>query len=444
MKRKKNIRRLVCTGAGMALIFFSSCHHYQLTRRYKTAVWREADRDWVKISVFSMDMRPETGMETIFRLSPAAQAAFIKAVGEKTGEADAFLKALGSGFRREPEEYPVIQRNVFYRRMVVSVEKATQFSKGGQGPEKPGPGPADRISELLVKFTGLKNGRFLSWNRFETQYETIDLGSLAFEESYRADLEAGLAGFLRKELEKKSTSVEGRAEPGLGYGREMREELSLRQRYIGFSGRLSDKNADLYLQGVTGIDLAGNFSIDFKIEVPVSSRPAKVFLPGRLMKDNQPLSPDELTWKTGILHYPACAEEVACDLSCVYTVRAVLQKDETIVEGDDRVVFVQGLVDDLPRVVLVDDEKLKTRLFYLAAHKDHQTGEVTSSGEKVYLAPLFDGPLYFADHETAVRFLVWLKASQCTGIAGCPLRFSRRSLSKDDLNCLVVEGKDFN
>ncbi|MBN1271978.1 MAG: hypothetical protein JXB26_06865 [Candidatus Aminicenantes bacterium] len=437
------MRKNVAVGLGIIVVLISSCTQYRLTRRFKTAAWRETVDDWVKAAAFTLNLKPQPTDETIFRLSPAAQAAFIKAIGEKSGNAYTFLQALGSDFQKKSEDSPVFYRTLFHCRVVVSVEKSSFFNEEQNMRESLMPGPADRISELLIKLSGLENGCFISWNRFETQYETINIGSLSLKESNQAELGVGGTALMKKWLGQDVLSVEGSLDPRLGYGRELKEELSLRQRYVGFSGRLSPKGADIFMQGVSGIDLAGNFAMDLKIEVPSSPRRMKVFLPGITQTEESPLSPEKMTWKTASVVLPASTEDVTCNLSCRYTIRHVLKNSDTIVEGDDHVLFVQGRLDGLDPVVLVRTEELKTRLFYLAAHKDALTGEITAAGEKVYLRPLFEGPVYFADYETASRFLSWLKAVQAIQVAGCPLRFNRRPLTKDDLGFLVVEGMNF-
>jgi len=234
----------------MAAVLSAACASTpELTRRYAGIRPDEgASRMRAVVSMFSLPVL-SPGSRSMFDLGSSGQTAFINVARDRTSSMPDFVEALGTHIPGTPAG-PGIDATRLHRRVVFSLS-----------PE--GLGPADRIDRLLLTLTltsptygSSPAWRFASWNRFTTRYETIELGDIGLSRKREigvslGDLPAGSAG----------------AEIGAStkLGRNLEEELELRQRYVAATGTLSDHSASIYQEGVVGIDLTGNSSIDVEL-----------------------------------------------------------------------------------------------------------------------------------------------------------------------------------
>ena len=175
----------------------------------------------------------------------------------------------------------------------------------------------------------------------------------------------------------------------------MTEEVSLRQRFVSLSGILGPRSAAIVQDGVVGIDLAGNASLDVVVKVTdVAETHVQVF--GGLRKPDGSFQDDEdkVTINERLLKFAKSSSAIRCSLRTIYTLRQVLGGGRTIVEGDDNVVYRSGDAKSGPSFEMVSQDDLKTFVWVLQVNPTG--GPYPNSGLSAELARKGGGKLAFA------------------------------------------------
>ena len=279
----------------------------------------------------------------------------------------------------------------FRKRIVLSIERAESLA------------PADRLDRVTVSLAVSATANFLSWDKFTTEYDTVDLGKLSSDttRAFDAGLNAG-----------PTSSARGPANGQLGFksSRTLSEDVVVRSRYVAFTGTLSDHEARIHEEGVAGIDLAGNATLDLVIEATPAAEPQTVLQLGPL-RDKNGWTKDQaaITAERAFIPYAAHAAPIVAQLSGRYVVRHVTRHAETFSEGDDTVESIRGNFRGQP-LTLVTAAELALRVWAIQ----------TPAHDLLYLQPL--GVVEFASHQEADAFLGWLRATGNTAIGGYPLK----------------------
>lgn len=254
---------------------------------------------------------------SILALSPQGQKALIDALSN-TQSASNLFSELARNFARD-DSTSLIDRTKFHKRIVVSVADDPQAMLH----------PADRISDITITLSDLQNARFESWDRFSTQYDTVDLGKLSLVQNRQ--LELNLTG---------QAPAPAAAGGSIDYtaSHNQNEEVSLRQRYVVLTGTLTKDNATLTEQGVVGIDLIGTSTIDVDVAVPALAGGEYTVALGALSEKGKWLPQDKITLNWQELRVPRTCDAVTFMLSARYVIRKVQQNADTITESDDEVV----------------------------------------------------------------------------------------------------------
>ena len=349
MKKKLGFTILISS-----IFFFLGCSS-QYTKRFHsiTVTPIQENCNFVQVSAFTIDAPSAASKSTLLQLSPEGQAAFIKEIGKTIYNAETLLKLLGKNIGSK-KTGNIIDLTKFKKRVVFSVEKCTLKKCKKQIIEIK---PADRIDQLLIKLSNLKNAVFVSWDKFDTKYETVDLGKISNTQSFNLDLEIPIKA---PELTAKT-----------GIGQNLNEEVLLRQRYVVLSGHLQKENAILSQQGVTGIDLAGNFSIDFTIIA--DSDPSKqhtVLSLSNLWKGPTPNKPKEIAVSFRRIKYAISSDPISCDLDLHYSFRHVTKFGNTISEADDVITLYRCHDNNEKKIELIGKSELRVRFFYIAANQN--------------------------------------------------------------------------
>jgi hypothetical protein len=381
----------------------------------------------IEISTFTLDIPPSPSKNSLLQMSPEGQAAFIKAIGEKTSSVGTLLKSLGGNIGTSKKAGDIIDLTKFKKRVVFSVEKRT-FAD-------PGIGPADRIDQLLIELSNLQNASFVSWDKFETKYETVDLGKITSTQEFNLGLEIPI-----KDPDVNTT---------IGGKQGLSEEVLLRQRYVELTGRLDNKNARLYQQGVMGIDLAGNFSVDFTIEIDQNSiASATVTSLKNLWNGSNPNNAKDIQISFFELKYSEISTPISCDLVSKYSLRHVEKNEHTIIEGDDVVKFIKG-TNPQKTIELVRKEELRVRVFYIVTNIDINCMIPSPNGYILHLYRYEKRPLCFFDYENAKSFLDWLRKLRSTNnnnltVGDYVIWMPHRPLGTNDIPNLYVKGYFLN
>jgi hypothetical protein len=426
MKRKLGITFMV-----LSTLFFLSCSA-KYTKRYHSIIIEPVKDNChlVKVSTFTMGVPSSARNITLLQLSPQGQAAFIKALENNVNNSETLLEVLGKNVGSSPKSRDIIDLTTFRKRVVFSVEKQT-FT----GPEIT-VGPADRLDQLLINLSQLKGAKFVSWDKFETKYETVDLGKISNTQGFELGIDIPIKS---PEI---STST--------GISQSLSEEVLLRQRYVALSGRLYETEANLYQQGVSGIDLAGNFSVDFLIKAEVDeSKPHTVISLKNLWKGSNPNENKAIGISFLKIKYPKSSQPVTCNLDFYYSLRHVKKYGDTISEADDIVTLIRCHDNGTQQVELIGKNELRVRVYYIVTHKDVKTGSPSPNGYRLYIKGPGQGTneICFADYNSAASFLQWLRLSKSVTIGkyeiGLPTK-PERLMVEEDIPFLYVYGENLN
>ena len=380
----------------------------RILRRYATQTRIRETAPTVKITVFALPVpsTPPAATE-ITNLANDAQAELVKAMAGRTqGSPAGLVQALAMPIEGTSSEPSFHDRTRFARRLVFSLENQS-------------PGPANRISEARIYVHPLNGTRFVSWNRIENDYQTVDLGKLNLSQERGSNVGLGLT----LPVASASPSVSASASSTL------QEEMVLQQRRTQLTGAITPDTAMLLQQGGFGIDLTGNVTADFDLVVP-GVRDTTVFIPS--VPD---ACGEEPVLRRQTIRYPdprtvngrlAELDTVWMDVQLNYVLRDVRRGDRTLVEGDDDVVFREGTAR-IDRVAVIPGEMLKAAVFELRMNDATVIIEgATQSGTSERRVPF-----QFAHFEDAAAMLAWLRRCGVDSLHH-PLLVSRQRLNGDD------------
>jgi len=401
----------------MLLLVLAGCWGPEITRRYKSATWGTTDQQLVDISAFVVAPNASAAPPpAILQLSPQGQKALIEALAAKERDNSALFAELSGRFGSD-EPTSTIDQTRFHKRIVLSVQR------NADAPYR----PADRISDLTIKLD-LTRGSFVSWDRFSTQYDTVDLGTLTLAKNNQISLQV-------------TGQAPGAAPIGgsLDYttSHNQSEEVALRQRYVVLTGTLSGSQAILTEQGVMGIDLIGTSTIDVDVRAEAMPPGYYVAMLGPLRVNNKWTPAGQITvdWKD--FKFPKTCAAMTFTLRGDCTIRKVERNDETTTESDDRVRFLRSIIPPSDPIVLVDSNELKALVWRV----------VSPDGTEISLPSLEDRdrPLLFSSYDQATQFLAWLNQTRSLVLAGRrTLQIGPRKLTRADIPSLTVEVQRLN
>jgi hypothetical protein len=405
----------------------------ELTQRYNHATWNKTQmtEECVAVSVFALDTpsaaesQGAQGGVAVPSLTPQGQAAFIRAVAGKSQNVKEFKDALGSTGSKGPDSGGKTDSTVFKKRLVFTVDKSLGC---------PVITPADRISDLRVSLKDISNASFASWDKFSTQYDTVDLGKITLTRQAGAELGGSLS--------MPGSDASAAINPKVTYSRGVNEEVSLRQRYVATTGRLTANDIVLYLQGVVGIDLTGNFLVDVMIRAKANPETQSVMEYDALRKEGKAVEPKALQIQFVDLKYPAASEPVTCRLEYAYWLRHVVKNDKTITEGDDDVDFIAGGGKGPLDVELIGKDELTTTVFGLVASE--LDGKTSSGGWHLSVKGVDETPVYFISYQSARDFLEWMNETGATGVPGYSFVINNRPIRPDEISRLWIKRQDLN
>lgn len=410
-------------------VIWSSCASTKLTRRYcsATTVSNGSEAELVRVSAFVLDVPPSPPKSFLLDLSPQAQSTLIGEIAKKTASMESFLSSLQDVGVKENGGGDIIDMTRFRKRVIFSVEKG-----GDKFSERIG--PADRIGELLIQMSIPAIARFHSWSRFETKYESIDLGKVSFTQGSQA----GLSGTMIPQTSLLPATIPGT----MAFNRSIVEEILLKQRYIAISGSLAPQDARLYQQGAMGIDLTGNFFIDFDIRLDNSQVGWKTMtLIENLSEKGIPNPGDKVRVGFKTLKYPNQSAAVTCSLVSHFLLRHVQDKAQTVIEGDDVVQFISG--EGGSKFELLGEADLKTRIYSVRSHH-LQKGDTSKDGFELHFKGFKETPIYFLSFGMARDFLNWLKEKRSTRVAQFSLQLNSLPLEVNDISGLEIEVAELN
>lgn len=416
MKRSLRVVLTAC------LVLAAGCGP-SITKRYSGLVEAPHYKPQVKVSTF---VNQVTGFSypAVLQLSAEGQAALITALANADGSTQGLLGNLAKGLG--PSGSGSENRTSRTVRVVYSVSSDVQRKAR-----------ADRINYLQVNLTGLPPSLgFTKWNRFESEYGTMDLGKLSVSKSVGAS--AGITPDLM-------STVLGKASGTASVSQTMAEELSMSRRFLITSGILKPDSATIFHEGAAHIDLKGNYSVDLTLAFKPNACELRkvVSFAGSFWETDKgesrkkPKPQERAAYGRASIKMPKqevvdrliTGGGVKCKLSGAFEVRHVVSGDATNHEGDDEVAFVQGSLDfsdnELTLLSCSQVESLRLLYFIYQLGDDSRTElSVNHPGVSEFM------PMYFASYGQAHAFLEWLTASKATKVFHRELGFRPNHLSK--------------
>ncbi|WP_088340079.1 hypothetical protein [Robiginitalea sediminis] len=241
-------------------------------KRYRTVKHKRSDSKLVDISVFSFKVqnpKPEDKSKNLWDLKGEGQAKLLEILDKKNESSDAFLKALEKEYLK-PKNSLIKDYSTQNLRLVLSISKKRNYEKIGEEFSL-----ADRIEYLNIVIKNTHSGiHFTKWNKFETEYGTLNIGDVTFNES--VTLSGGLnasrttsrANSTAGESDSSSSGVTAVVTPSATVSgtNGIQEVQKLGYRYLALNGKINNDTLLLEQEGIRDIDLAGNIILDVQIK----------------------------------------------------------------------------------------------------------------------------------------------------------------------------------
>lgn len=406
-------------------LFLGSCAQPELTRRYQHVKFSEKSKTkLVRIGGFVKPTSPAASNPAVLQLSERGQKALVDQIGAKEASSGGILASLGGKMGPKGTKGDTVDRTKFKKRIIISVVKNDEVEN-----------PADRIAKLNIDLThSTGDGKITSWDKFSTKYETVDLGKIALEQSQQFQIGAEVAA-------PASAAIPVKGNVSYTAARKMNEEVSLKQRYIVLTGILAGNKAELFLEGVVGIDLTGNITVDVDIEAAPRMPVIDEIVEIGTLENEGVWTTDALKISVDLkrIKVPKNTNPIKYDLGGSYVMRQVDNSwrrfyrfwgdDRTIVEGDDYVKMIPG---DLfaTNVELVREGELEVKVWKIS---------VDTGLAKLDLRLGARGPsLYLQSYSQALDVRDWLRDTQNTSIGRHALYAGARALTAADLSNLEI------
>lgn len=307
-------------------------------------------------------------------------------------------------------------------------ELATTLQKLGEKPVKPcNDGPLRLDRRLVLSLAGrhaapstrfdamayvltledADRARFVTWNRFETLQETVALGSTRMKQSQAA----GWTDFDSEKTNMAATAVAPAKELlstlnlSATQSRELEESVVSARRFTPITGTLSEPGAALLQQGAVGMDLFGNLTADFTIELKEGAKGPHVkkewvYTATGLFADGkaQPNVSGTAVSRCGRV-YATSVDPISAKLDANGILRQVGKGAETVIEGDDTATYVRLPEATFATIDLVDRESLSRTYF-----------TIRRSGSKYNLYNHTDGgDILFPTLDEARNWVRWFR-----------------------------------
>ena len=411
----------------------SACGYSELLRRYET---REHVPETVPVvqyahlSAFVTPAPPPPSSRAFLELNPGAQERLIQVLGRMVETPEDLYRALSEFLADDARPSPVIDYTVFRRRVVISLLRDLDAMRD----------PADRFDELDLRLAleAPEGFEFVSWSRFTTHEEEIDLGTISLKRSAQTKLglegEGGAAGVgLAGSLQQTFSSARA-------------EEVKLTERRVELAGALSAREARLYQKGARNIDLTGTFAVDLTVRAPADDGGNEIVIFEKLRDNGEWLAPDALIFDRKRLKLPSTCVPASLVLLGSYRVRRVTRNHGTLAEGDDEAVYVKQDIRSDARPLLVSADDLAVFAWRIV---DPEGYELELQGLGPPNDPDRSGALYFRSPDEAFEFMSWLRETRSVAVRGRALALmtaglALRPLQQGDIARLAVESLSLN
>jgi len=336
------------------LLSMSGC---TTVKRYKSIESTSSDNTRVGLDLFGTKVeaaKEDDPSKSLWDLQAEGQAALINALNARNKDDEKFSAQLNGKYLKTKEKKITDYTNKDLK-LIFSISKTRDYAglKGANPPFT----LADRIEYLKFSITipDNTNLNFIKWNKFSTEYATVDVADMSFSQSVEVAGSLGSSSTSGSEQSSGAEGVVGKLTTGSALtpsisakgSASKTETQKVKYRYVQLNGAISDKQIKIEQEGMREIDLTGNVIADVNLkfeeipEVLVSAEGLKDAATGAF----NPAS------KVKLLQYPVLVPRVAglpatieATLNYDYAYRHVRSRAKTYFEWDDRVSYITGSV----------------------------------------------------------------------------------------------------
>lgn len=395
----------------IGMLIFSSLSSQKTLRRYKRLNKGEVNNELVSIAATSSKISNTTqtvSFKTVFDLQDRGQAALLK--GKTSKES---IELLNNKFlKSQAESKSQIDLTTWNIRIVFSISRDVVYS------DKKTFSAYDRIENLNYSFQlddSLKNlVQFKEWNKYSTEYGSIDIGTLEYNESFKADF--GITGKIGASKSGKKTETadnevyentyllgpEVSANIGTGFNNSRKENQIIKRKYIQLTGTFNDNSFSIHQQGTRETELAGNVSLDLRIKLPayeiIISNFSNLYKKNNLanndtvvnMSLNRYILPDVSILTAGVYG----------SLDIEYAVRHIKGNARTYVEFDDRIKYITG--KNTHKETIIKKEDIIIPIYFISLKMEKANKSLT------YKDGISNKVIHFTSYEKALSFKSWI------------------------------------
>jgi hypothetical protein len=256
--------------------------------------------------------------------------------------------------------------------------------------------------------------KFTKWNKYSTEYGTLDVGTLEYTQSFSANL--GLTGKSTATTSTKNTEKSGdnTSESSASFGPELsatantsysnskKENQLIKQHYIQLTGSFEERKFCIHQQGTRETELAGNVSIDLTIKLPTKELLITSF--SQLFNESGLPNPSDKINLNVIRYYVPDEDLLANGVNGIikydFVVRHIQKGANTFPEFDDKINFILG--ENSSNITLIKKEDLIVPTYFIKLSMKNNLPSLTylESGKNIVIQ--------FINYEDAFEFKNWL------------------------------------
>ncbi len=419
------------------LLLLSGCSVVQLfesskIKRYKNVKYEKLklnERDLVDIELFSSKISKKPTIKrtkSLWDLKGEGQAELVKTLDKRNGKEKEFLNALNNSYMKANSlirDYTNLNL-----KMIFSISKLRNYAKLAEENKKDSTKPvfsdADRIAYLkfVVKRLESTPFKFVSWNKFETEYKTINIGDVTFDQNF-----SFTGGINATTTDSSSNTRVTGDDTVLSSGANVlnptlsgtastntKEFQKISYRYLALNGSLTEDSIVIEQEGVREIDLAGNVVVDVTLKFDGYSTDIADFSYTKV-KNEMGKVPAKVSLKLNTVKLPYYdrLQDLYLLLDYEYVYRHVTNRkgQKTFYEWDDRIKYYEGSKSNSTFKVLSVNDYLPE--FYELGGYWYELSE-KSDKEEYYHLKLYDEgretakELNTSNYVEMVQFLDWL------------------------------------
>ena len=388
MKPEVVISLLFC----FSIIFFLNCFFSSSMTRFKSAEYAGVNDSLVDINLFGTSVEPKNNgfNKDLLLLTGEGQAELISILSKRYVDNGSFFNAIKGDYFSSNGE-PVADYLHKDLKMVFTIGRNRSYESFTSN--KSCFSEADRIEFLKfsIQLDPKSNLKFVKWNRYSTEYDTLDIGDITFTKSYEA---AGSAGGSISGI---STSISGKSSASI------QEQQNIRQRHMKLNGNINDSTIVIEEEGDREIDLAGNVIAEVAMQFKdTSQKLISVFSNLKSENDTGYHDPKDLDMRfinVSIPRFDTIPEQVTARLTMEYIYHHVISGYKTFSESDDKVNYYKGKISK--QVVLFRKNDYSPQLWYIGVSDEAGTHRKTTIFAQNVTNKIDSRPLVFRSSNEA-------------------------------------------